>query len=169
MWPRQQVPRQDGELCRETVYGLVEWEEERIRQSRLVAPPGCFLTASLLALFPFLKQGLIELDGIVINAKTGSSCGGRAAKEHLLLAEAGEAVMPYGVVGQRHTNEIEQMASQLAGQAIQLQFLLLLQQLIAHQPQNGGVNGEYAAPIAAEASASSRSWKPRRTISWMGG
>jgi N-acetyl-gamma-glutamyl-phosphate reductase len=117
-----QVPRQDGELCKQAVYGLVEWEEERIRQARLVAAPGCFPTASLLALLPFLKQGLIELDGIVIDAKTGSSGGGRAAKEHLLLAEAGEAVMPYGVVGHRHTSEIEQMASQVAGQAIQLQF-----------------------------------------------
>jgi len=118
----REVPRSDGELCQEAVYGLVEWEEARIRQARLVAAPGCFPTASLLALLPFLQQGLIEPAGIVIDAKTGTSGGGRAAKEHLLLAEASEAVAPYGVVGHRHTSEIEQLASQAAGQPIQLQF-----------------------------------------------
>jgi N-acetyl-gamma-glutamyl-phosphate reductase len=87
-----------------------------------VAAPGCFPTASLLALLPFLNQGLIETAGIVIDAKTGTSGGGRAAKEHLLLAEASEAVAPYGVVGHRHTSEIEQLATQAAGQPIQLQF-----------------------------------------------
>jgi N-acetyl-gamma-glutamyl-phosphate reductase len=115
-------PRSDAELCREAVYGLVEWESERIAAARLVAAPGCFPTASLLALLPFLQQGLIEPSGIVIDAKTGASGGGRAAKEHLLLAEASEAVAPYGVVGHRHTSEIEQLAGQAAGQPIQLQF-----------------------------------------------
>ena len=116
------VPRADEDLCQEAVYGLVEWQEAAIRQARLVAAPGCFPTASLLALLPFLKQGLIETSGIVIDAKTGTSGGGRAAKEHLLLAEASEAVAPYGVVGHRHTSEIEQLAGQVAGQPIQLQF-----------------------------------------------
>jgi N-acetyl-gamma-glutamyl-phosphate reductase len=118
----KQVPRNDHDLCLEAVYGLVEFEEPRIRAARLVAAPGCFPTASLLALLPFLKQGLIETAGIVIDAKTGSSGGGRAAKENLLLAEASEAVAPYGVVGHRHTSEIEQIAGLAAGQPIQLQF-----------------------------------------------
>ena len=118
----REVPRQDQALCQEAVYGLVEWEEARIRAARLVAAPGCFPTASLLALLPFLQQGLIEPAGIVIDAKTGTSGGGRAAKEHLLLAEASEAVSPYGVVGHRHTSEIEQIAGQAAGQPIHLQF-----------------------------------------------
>ncbi|MEI6828703.1 MAG: N-acetyl-gamma-glutamyl-phosphate reductase [Synechococcaceae cyanobacterium ELA445] len=118
----RQYPRSDDDLCLEAVYGLVEWEEEAIRKARLVAAPGCFPTASLLALLPFLQQGLIEGSGIIIDAKTGASGGGRAAKEHLLLAEAGEAVAPYGVVGHRHTSEIEQMASRARGHAIQLQF-----------------------------------------------
>jgi N-acetyl-gamma-glutamyl-phosphate reductase len=104
------------------VYGLVEWHAEQIAAARLVAAPGCFPTASLLALLPFLRQGLIEPSGIIIDAKTGTSGGGRAAKEHLLLAEAAEAVSPYGVVGHRHTSEIEQLASQEAGNPITLQF-----------------------------------------------
>ena len=115
-------PRTDADLCAEAVYGLVEWEQERIAAARLVAAPGCFPTASLLALTPLLKQGLIETSGIVIDAKTGTSGGGRAAKEHLLLAEASEGVMPYGVVGHRHTSEIEQLCSRASGRAIQLQF-----------------------------------------------
>ena len=100
----------------------MEWEEEHIRAARLVAAPGCFPTASLLALLPFLKQGLIEPAGIIIDAKTGTSGGGRAAKENLLLAEAAEAVAPYGVVGHRHTSEIEQIASQVVGHPVALQF-----------------------------------------------
>lgn len=58
----------------------------------------------------------------MIDAKTGTSGGGRAAKQNLLLAEAAEAIAPYGVVGHRHTSEIEQIAGQVAGQPIQLQF-----------------------------------------------
>ena len=118
----RQLPRSDGDLCAEAVYGLVEWHAEQIAGARLVAAPGCFPTASLLALLPFLRQGLIDPTGIIIDAKTGTSGGGRAAKEHLLLAEAAEAVSPYGVVGHRHTSEIEQLASQVAGSAITLQF-----------------------------------------------
>lgn len=118
----REVPRSDDDLCAEAVYGLPEWEAEAIRTARLIAAPGCFPTASLLGLLPFLKQGLIDTTGIVIDAKTGTSGGGRAAKEHLLLAECSEAVAPYGVVGHRHTSEIEQLASRVAGYEIQLQF-----------------------------------------------
>ena len=115
-------PRDDSDVCSEAVYGLVEWERDRIAAARLVAAPGCFPTASLLALTPLLKQGLIETSGIVIDAKTGTSGGGRAAKEHLLLAEASEGVAPYGVVGHRHTSEIEQLCSRVSGHSIHLQF-----------------------------------------------
>lgn len=118
----RQYPRQDEAFCREAVYGLPELEAPQIAGARLVAAPGCFPTASLLALVPFLRQGLIDPCGIVIDAKTGTSGGGRAAKEHLLLAEAAEAVAPYGVVGHRHTSEIEQVAGAAAGQEIRLQF-----------------------------------------------
>jgi N-acetyl-gamma-glutamyl-phosphate reductase len=118
----KEITRTDHDLCAEAVYGLVEWATEQLPQARLVATPGCFPTASLLALMPLLQQGLIEGEGIVIDAKTGTSGGGRAAKEHLLLAEASEAVAPYGVLGHRHTAEIELLASRAAGRNIQLQF-----------------------------------------------
>ncbi len=114
--------RNDDYLCSEAIYGLSEWNFEKISKARLVACPGCFPTASLLPLLPFLKQGLIETDGLVIDAKTGTSGGGRSAKEHLLFAESSEGITPYGVIGHRHTSEIESQATEVAGQKIHLQF-----------------------------------------------
>ncbi len=114
--------RGDHDLCKEAVYGLPEWKQHEISEARLVASPGCFPTASLLALLPFLNQGLVENEGIIIDAKTGTSGGGRIPKEAMLLAEASEAISPYGVIGHRHTSEIEQLSSEVAGKLIQLQF-----------------------------------------------
>lgn len=114
--------RGDYELCAEAAYGLSEWNENKISKAKLVACPGCFPTASLLPLLPFLKQGLIDNDGLIIDAKSGTSGGGRTPKENLLLSEASESIAPYGVIGHRHTSEIEQQASEVAGRPIQVQF-----------------------------------------------
>ena len=96
---------------------------QAIATARLVGCPGCFPTTSLLALLPLLQGGFILPEGIVIDAKTGTSGGGREARQHLLLAEADEAVAPYGVVGHRHTREIEIQAATLAQhQHLRLQF-----------------------------------------------
>ena len=117
------APRQDAALCAEAVYGLPEWQAAAVSGARLVACPGCFPTASLLGLLPLMQAGLIDTGSIVIDAKTGTSGGGRDAKEHLLLAEAGEAVAPYGVAGHRHRGEIEAQATAVAGgQPVHLQF-----------------------------------------------
>ncbi len=114
--------RVDLDLCKQAVYGLPEWSSNEISNSNLVAAPGCFPTASLLPLLPFLKQGLIEYEGLIVDAKTGTSGGGRIPKEPFLLSEASESIAPYGVIGHRHTSEIEQLASEVAGQRIQVQF-----------------------------------------------
>ena len=114
--------RDDSELCKTAVYGLPEWHGPAIAEAQLVAAPGCFPTASLLPLLPFLKQGLIDTDGIIVDAKTGTSGGGRVPKEAMLLAEASESIAPYGVIGHRHTSEIEQMAEEVAGQDVRVQF-----------------------------------------------
>ena len=117
------VERADGGLCAEAVYGLPEFNRQAIATARLVACPGCFPTASLLALLPLLQGGWIRPEGIVIDAKTGTSGGGREARQHLLLAEAGEAVVPYGVAGHRHTREIEVQATTLGNSVpLRLQF-----------------------------------------------
>ena len=117
------VERADAGLCGEAVYGLPEFNRQAITMARLVACPGCFPTTSLLALLPLLQGGLIAPEGIVIDAKTGTSGGGREARQHLLLAEAGEAVAPYGVEGHRHTREIELQATALGrSRPLRLQF-----------------------------------------------
>ena len=87
------LSRQDAELCSSAVYGLPEWNGPAIAEAKLVAAPGCFPTASLLPLLPFLKQGLIETSGIIIDAKTGTSGGGRVPKEAMLLAEASDCLL----------------------------------------------------------------------------
>ena len=114
--------RFDFDLCMESIYGLPEWNYDKIIKSRLVSCPGCFPTSSLLPLIPFLKQGLIENEGIIIDAKSGTSGGGRIPKEHLLLAECAESISPYAVIGHRHTSEIEQLSSEISGYSIDLQF-----------------------------------------------
>ncbi len=114
--------RNDKHLCLEAVYGLSEWNFSKIKTSRLVASPGCFPTASLLPILPFLNQGLLEYQGIIIDSKTGTSGGGRTPQEKLLLSEAAESIAPYGVIGHRHTSEIEQLTSEVTGQQTYLQF-----------------------------------------------
>ncbi len=118
----QKLNRTDNTLCAEAIYGIPEWNQQEITNAKLVACPGCFPTAGLLPLMPFVKQGLVENEGIIIDAKSGTSGGGRNPKEHLLLAECSEAISPYGVIGHRHTSEIEQQLEFISGQKIQIQF-----------------------------------------------
>ena len=117
------VDRNDYDLCSNAIYGLPEWNKSRIKSANLIAAPGCFPTASLLALLPFLKQGLIDTEGLIIDAKSGTSGGGKNPKEHLMLSESSEGISPYSVIGHRHTSEIEQQATEVAGHKIQLQFI----------------------------------------------
>jgi len=114
--------RSDYELCEEAIYGFSEEFRSEISNSRLIACPGCYPTSSLSVLIPFLKQGLIESEGIIIDAKSGTSGGGRNPNEQLLLSECAESIKAYGVIGHRHTAEIESVASYFAGHEINLQF-----------------------------------------------
>ena len=119
-WYRKE--RNDQELAEKAVYGLPELYRQEIRKAQLIGCPGCYPTASLLALSPLLKQGLIVPETAIIDAKSGTSGGGREAKTNMLLAEADNSFSAYGVAKHRHTPEIEQIASELAGQKIRLQF-----------------------------------------------
>ncbi len=114
--------RYDYELCEEAIYGFSEEFSSEISKSRLIACPGCYPTSSLSVLIPFLKQGLIDSEGIIIDAKSGTSGGGRNPTEQLLLSECSESIKPYGVIGHRHTAEIETIASYFAGHEVNLQF-----------------------------------------------
>lgn len=114
--------RTDQELASTTVYGLPELYRDRIAQAQLIGCPGCYPTASLLALAPLLKQGLILPETAIIDAKSGTSGGGRQAKVNMLLAEADSSLGAYGVARHRHTPEIEQICSDLAGHEVTIQF-----------------------------------------------
>jgi N-acetyl-gamma-glutamyl-phosphate reductase len=110
------------ELQREAVYGLTEIERERIREARLVAVPGCYPTAAQLPLIPLLRAQLIDPDDIIIDAKSGVSGAGRAAREGSLFCEVSEGIHAYGVAGHRHAPEIEQGLSAAAGRKLVVNF-----------------------------------------------
>ncbi len=116
------LERQDQAIAATAVYGLPELYRDRIKDAQLVGCPGCYPTASLLALAPLLKQGMIVPETAIIDAKSGTSGGGRQAKINMLLAEADSSVSPYGVARHRHTPEIEQICSDLAGHEVMVQF-----------------------------------------------
>ncbi|AFY78923.1 N-acetyl-gamma-glutamyl-phosphate reductase [Pleurocapsa sp. PCC 7327] len=114
--------RSDRATAAMAVYGLPELYRDEIREAQLIGCPGCYPTASLLALAPLLKQGLIVPETAIIDAKSGTSGGGRQAKTNLLLAEAYNSLGAYGVTKHRHTPEIEQICSELAGHELRVQF-----------------------------------------------
>lgn len=114
--------RTDQAIAETAVYGLPELYRDRIAEANLVGCPGCHCTASLLALAPLLKQGLIIPETAIIDSKTGLSGAGRKAAVNMLLAEADQSVAAYNVARHRHTPEIEQVCSELAGHEVMIQF-----------------------------------------------
>jgi len=113
---------QAPELQREAVYGLSEMYRDEIRKARLVANPGCYTSCAQLAVTPLLKAGAIETDGIVIDAKSGMTGAGRAAKEEMLFSEVSEGFNAYGVGHHRHMSELDQEFSKAAGQEVIVSF-----------------------------------------------
>jgi N-acetyl-gamma-glutamyl-phosphate reductase len=101
------------ELLKEAVYGLTELHREAIAGAGLVASPGCYPTASVLALAPLAAEGLIE--DVVIDAKSGVSGAGRAAEEEMAVVKETDDTRPYKVTAHRHTPEIAQELAELAG------------------------------------------------------
>ena len=118
------VDRDDAAIASTAVYGLPELYRSRIAEAQLVGCPGCYPTASLLGIAPLLKQGLIVPETAIIDAKSGTSGGGRQPpKTNMLLAEADNSFSAYNVGGRhRHTPEIEQICSDLAGHEVLVQF-----------------------------------------------
>jgi N-acetyl-gamma-glutamyl-phosphate reductase len=109
-------------LQSEAVYGLTEFYRERIAVARLVACPGCYPTAALLALVPLARAKLIDANDIVIDAKSGVTGSGRGLKQNTLFSEAGEGLSPYSVGSHRHAPEIEQEIGVAAGSSVTVNF-----------------------------------------------
>src|SRR4030081_286505 len=110
------------QLQSEAVYGLTELYRKEITAARLVACPGCYPTAVLLALVPLAKAKLIDVDDIVIDAKSGVTGAGRGLKQNSLFSEAGEGLSPYSVGTHRHSPEIEQELGVAAGTDVTINF-----------------------------------------------
>lgn len=116
------VTHPDPERIGVTPYGLPELYRDEIKGSSLVANPGCYPTAAILGLAPLLKAGLLEPNGIVIDAKSGVSGAGRNAKPGLHFPEANENLTPYGVGTHRHMPEIDQVLSDAADKPVEVLF-----------------------------------------------
>jgi N-acetyl-gamma-glutamyl-phosphate reductase len=110
------------DLQKEAVYGLTEIHRREIRKARLVANPGCYTTCAQLPLIPLLKNKAIELDEIVIDAKSGMTGAGRAGKESMLFSEVSEGFHAYGVGHHRHMAELDQEFSLAAEREVIVSF-----------------------------------------------
>ena len=107
---------------KQAAYGLTEFYRQQIAAARLVACPGCYPTAALLALLPIVGAKLIDATDIIIDAKSGVSGAGRSLKQNILFSEAGEGLSPYSVASHRHAPEIEQEISAAAGESVVVNF-----------------------------------------------
>lgn len=103
------------DLQKTAVYGLTEFNRYEIKDARLVACPGCYPTATLIALLPLVSAGLIDPLDLVVDAKSGVTGAGRGLKQNTLFSEAGEGLSPYSVAKHRHAPEIEQEVAKAAG------------------------------------------------------
>jgi len=129
----------------EAVYGLPELHRKAIASASLVASPGCYPAGAVLATAPLLRSGLARLDGIVIDGKsgiTGAGAQGRKIDPMYLFTEANENVQAYGIAAHRHTPEIEQELSALAGAPLRVAFTPHL------VPLNRGLFTTASVPLA---------------------
>lgn len=106
----------------EAVYGLCEINRDKIKNTRLLANPGCYTTCSILSIYPLVAKGLIDPDTIIIDAKSGTSGAGRGAKVPNLFCEVNENIKAYGVANHRHTPEIEEQLGYACGKQLVLNF-----------------------------------------------
>ncbi|HCE69176.1 MAG: N-acetyl-gamma-glutamyl-phosphate reductase [Geobacteraceae bacterium GWC2_55_20] len=134
---------------KKAVYGLPEIRRAKIRGAKLVANPGCYPTSIILGLAPLLKQGLIHPHSIISDSASGVTGAGRSAKVDSLYCEVNEGYKAYGVGGvHRHTPEIEQELSLLAGEPLKVTFTPHL------VPMDRGILSTiYAAPLKEMTSA----------------
>jgi N-acetyl-gamma-glutamyl-phosphate reductase len=128
------------ELLKEAVYGLTELTRDRVRSARLIANPGCYPTAAILALAPVLRAGLVT-EEIIVDAKSGVSGAGHAVDDAYLFGTIDESVRPYGVPRHRHGPEIAQEGADLLGKPLRLTFAPHL------VPMNRGLIATCYAPL----------------------
>ena len=116
------VTHTNPELLEKAVYGLPELHRQAIQSAQLVANPGCYPTSVVLALAPLLKTDWVDLGSIISDSKSGVSGAGRKPSLTSHFAEVNEGISPYGLADHRHTPEMEQELSALAGKSVRLTF-----------------------------------------------
>ena len=116
------IEHKSPQFIEEAVYGLCEVNREDIKGARLIANPGCYTTCSILTAYPLAKEGLIDMDTLIIDAKSGTSGAGRGAKVPNLYCEVNESIKAYGVATHRHTPEIEDQLGYACGQEVMINF-----------------------------------------------
>ena len=130
------------DALRDAVYGLCELNRDAIKTARLIANPGCYPTTVQLGLAPLVKQGLIHVDDIIADCKSGISGAGRSGKIALLYGENAENFKAYGVSGHRHQPEIEEQISAISGDKnVEIQFTPHL------VPMTRGIESTIYAPL----------------------
>ena len=117
-----QIEHKSPQFIEEAVYGLCEMNREQVKSARLVANPGCYTTCSILTAYPLVKEGIIDADTLIIDAKSGTSGAGRGAKVPNLFCEVNENIKAYGVTSHRHTPEIEEQLGYAAKKEIKINF-----------------------------------------------
>jgi N-acetyl-gamma-glutamyl-phosphate reductase len=137
-------PHAAKDLLPETVYGLSEVYTEEIRKARLVGNPGCYPTSVLLPLVPLVKAGLLELESIVADSKSGVSGAGRSPSLTVHFCEVAESFKAYKVAAHRHAPEMEAVLSREAGRPATLTFVPHLVPM-----SRGMLSTIYARPAAA--------------------
>ena len=117
------IEHKSPQFIQEAVYGLCEINRKQISdKTRLIANPGCYTTCSILTAYPLVKEGLIEPDTLIVDAKSGTSGAGRGAKVPNLFCEVNENIKAYGVASHRHTPEIEEQLGYAAGKQLVINF-----------------------------------------------
>lgn len=116
------IENKSPQFIEEAVYGLCEVNREDVKSARLVANPGCYTTCSILTAYPLSKEGLIDMNTLIVDAKSGTSGAGRGAKVPNLFCEVNENMKAYGVTTHRHTPEIEEQLSYASGEPVIINF-----------------------------------------------
>ena len=117
------IEHKSPQFIEEAVYGLCEINRDKVNENtRLIANPGCYTTCSILTAYPLVKEGLIDPDTLIIDAKSGTSGAGRGAKTPNLFCEVNENMKAYGVTTHRHTPEIEEQLGYASGEQVLLNF-----------------------------------------------
>ena len=152
------IEHKSPQFIEEAVYGLCEINRDKVKGARLIANPGCYTTCSIFTAYPLVKEGLIDPDTLIIDAKSGTSGAGRGAKLPNLFCEVNENMKAYGVTNHRHTPEIEEQLGYAAGKEILVNFTPHL------VPMNRGILVTEYATLTKKADGSLPTYEEIRAV-----